>query len=62
MEDAFQLPPDHPHFPGAWKTTYDGAGFAQPWPAIFERGTVAVPEPGDGPAPITWHDRHMDGW
>jgi hypothetical protein len=56
LDDAVERPD------GSWLAHYDGSGLGSPWPAVFPGGNVAVPEPGDGPAPLVWSDRHMDGW
>lgn len=56
LDDAVERPD------GSWLAHYDGSGLGSAWPAVFPGGNVAGPEPGDGPGPLSWLDRHMDGW
>lgn len=45
LDDAVERPD------GSWLAHYDGSALGSVWPAAFPDGNVAVPEPGDGPAP-----------
>jgi hypothetical protein len=49
-------------YPGEWVVFYAGDFPGVSWPQVSNaNGMFHLPEPGDGPAPFTWHDRHMNG-